>query len=475
MFQWRVLIGDYTGGLGLALAHPLYIAGGRALMAISEQHLPWLLNCLSGLGMAVALANLAALVSLLTGRRWIGLATAAMLAVTHTAWWLSTIAEVYTWSVAGLTCEIWLLAALVRRPRWQTLAALAFVSGVGLCVHNFALLPLPVYLAAAAWLILRRKLPAEALAPAAVAYLAGAALYVGMTARLAAENYDVIGAIRSALVGEYGQQVANVAGASKHLLVNAGLSAMNFVNLLLPLAVVGWFGLRRRVGGLLAASLAGVTLIHVVFFVRYPVPDQFTFILPTLVMIALAAGLGLADLADRSRRWRLAAVAACLIAVAAQPVFFAAAPTLARWSGAPLQRRRTLPFRDEGRYWLVPWKHNECSAQRFAEAALAQAAPHGLIAVDSTAVHALLLLRQGNPDWRSVTIQYHSWPLPLDREPAVIQGLLAGRPLYAISDEMLPGRPKLVKDDESQVLYRVSWDGPPSRPAEAPDEARQSP
>ena len=61
MFQYRVLTGDYWGDLGLALAHPLYIAAGRTLLLFSRQHLPLLLNAFSGLGMAIALANLAAI------------------------------------------------------------------------------------------------------------------------------------------------------------------------------------------------------------------------------------------------------------------------------------------------------------------------------------------------------------------------------------------------------------------------------
>ncbi|HOF18750.1 MAG TPA: hypothetical protein PK082_07550, partial [Phycisphaerae bacterium] len=286
MFQWRVLTGDYTGKLGLALAHPLYIVAGRALAAVSTEHLPALLNAFSGVGMAVALANLATVVALLTARRWIGLLIAAVLAVAHTPWWLATIAEVYTWSVAGLTAELWLLALLIRRPNWQALAALALVSGLGWSVHNFALLPLPVYLAVMVVLLVRRKLPAWSLAVAAAAYVVGAGPYLALIVPEAARA-GIVETVRSALVGNYGRQVANLAAVSMHWKANAVLTAMNFVSALLPLAVVGWIRLRRRLGGALAAALGAVTLIEIVFYVRYPVPDQFTFLLPSLAMIAV--------------------------------------------------------------------------------------------------------------------------------------------------------------------------------------------
>ena len=47
----------------------------RPLAWASEEHIPLLLNCFSGIGAAVALANLAVIGTLLTGRRWVGLLT----------------------------------------------------------------------------------------------------------------------------------------------------------------------------------------------------------------------------------------------------------------------------------------------------------------------------------------------------------------------------------------------------------------
>ena len=77
MFQWRVLNSDLTGDLGLALAHPLYIAAGKLFVWLPWGDMPMRLNFLSGIGMAVALANLAAVLFLLTGKRWIGFIIAA--------------------------------------------------------------------------------------------------------------------------------------------------------------------------------------------------------------------------------------------------------------------------------------------------------------------------------------------------------------------------------------------------------------
>ena len=59
--QFRILTGDYTGDLGLALAHPLYIAIGRLFLLVPFVRDLTLLNFCSGAGMAVTLANVAVL------------------------------------------------------------------------------------------------------------------------------------------------------------------------------------------------------------------------------------------------------------------------------------------------------------------------------------------------------------------------------------------------------------------------------
>ncbi|MBS3820411.1 MAG: DUF2723 domain-containing protein, partial [Phycisphaerae bacterium] len=175
-FQWRCLSGDLEGTMGLARAHPLYIAVGSVIARLAGPAMPLALNAFSGLGMAVALATFAAVACRLSGSRLAAVMMAALLGLAHTAWWLSTIAEVYTWSLAALAGEVYLLLRLLERPNWRWLSLLALVNGLGLCVHNFALLGLPVYGAVVAVLLAKRRLPARALLPAGAAWLLGAGL-----------------------------------------------------------------------------------------------------------------------------------------------------------------------------------------------------------------------------------------------------------------------------------------------------------
>jgi hypothetical protein len=469
-FQWRILTGQYQDELGLALSHPLYIAAGRAILRLGAVDFPWRLNFFSGLGMAVALANLAVTATLLTGRRWIGLVAAAMLSVCHAVWWLSTAAEVYTWSVAGLTGELWLLVLLFRRPGARVLVALAWVNGLGWSIHNFALLPLPVYITVAVILLVRRKLPGWSFPLAACAWLIGASPYLAMIIRQAVSSGDLVGAVRSALVGEYGGAVLNTHLVWQNMKISLVLGSLNFVSFLLPLAVAGWLGFRRRLGGGLAVSIGAITAIEIVFVARYPVPDQFTFLLPSLVTLAVAAAVGMGWLVEGSRKGRSLVVAGCVISILLPPAFYAMAPALVRRYYGAIRRQRELPFRDEARYWLVPWKHNEDSARRFAQAALSEAAPDGIIVADSTSANPLRVTQLTQGTAGGVTVQDETGPMPpFVGDGGAFRTAADRRTIYAVTTVAGYVSPDLLAaarfDRPHQaVLYQVHWKDPAETP-----------
>ena len=394
MFQWRILNADYVGELGLALAHPLYIGMGRAVGAVNIGNFAWRVNALSGMGLGLMVANLAGAIHALTGKRSVATVVAGTIGLAHTAWWLGTVAEVYTWSAAGLAGEVWLAILLIRRPDTKLLALLALISGLGWSLHNFALLALPVHVALACWLIWgKRRLSPWSLAWAGAAYVIGSGAYLVMITQLAIQ-VGVSAAVRSALFGEYTQQVLAVAPAGGLFKVNMALSTLNFANLLLPLAVVGWLSF-RRLERVTAVAMGTVTAIHVLFFVRYPVPDQFTFILPSLVMVGLWAGVGLSRLVDTvGARGRRILTGVCVVSALAQPMWYALAPALVHRLGLSPAREVSRPTRDEAGYWLLPWKHDERSAESFARQALEEVSPRSIIIADSTSIYPLWVTQQ---------------------------------------------------------------------------------
>ena len=461
VFQWRIIMGDYIGDYGLAVAHPLYILIGQIFLFLPTGDMAFRLNFASGVGMSIALANIAVLAFQLTGRQWIGIATALMLSVMHTVWWLSTIAEVYTWNAAFMTGELLLLIHLIRAPKWQAAVALAFLNGLNWSVHNLALLALPVYVVVLIVLVKKRKLPAWALAASAAGFVSGSALYIIMIVFLALKKGDLWRAISSALFGRYTSKVLNVQTSWHFLKQNTALGLLNFVNFSVPLAVIGWFGMKRCLGGFLAAALIAITVIHFGFVTRYPVPDQFTFLLPSLVMIMLAASVGVSVLAERSKKWRIAVIFACAVSVIMPPIIYAKTPKIIELTGIKVKRERQRPYRDEIRYWVIPWKHNERSAEQFAEAALKQALPNGIIISDLTAYYPLVLVQQRD----NTTAPEVSVKLLDTNEKPGRKNILLDRSVFVVLPDLKFLAPDImarveIRREKEEVLYSVKWTNP---------------
>ena len=75
--------------------------------------------------------------------------------------------------------------------------------------------------------------------------------------------------------------------------------------------------------------------------------------------------VGMDVLARRSTVWGKCVVAACLVSVVLMPhCTYGSVPLVLKTLHMSVVRARTLPFRDEMRYWAVPWKHTEHSAER---------------------------------------------------------------------------------------------------------------
>jgi len=459
--QLRILTGDYTGNLGLALAHSLYIAIGRLFLLLPRVADVTLLNFCSGAGMAITLANVSVLGFLLTGRRWIGLMTAGMLAVMHTPWWLATIAEVYTWNTAFFTAELIFLIVCLRKPSLSTVTGLFLLAGLNVSVHNMALLSLPVYGICVLILVCRRSLPVVCIPIAAAAWLCGAVPLVWLLVQETLQTGSLQASVESMLFGRYAGDVLNVSLSSPLMVVNAALSSLNFLHAGLVLGVLGWAVMVKRIGKPLAWSLFALLSLHGLFFLRYSVPDQFMFILPTLVLFSLGMAVGMDVLACRSAAMRKAVVVACLFSIVLMPLTYAALPPILRAFDLDVKRARVLAFRDEMRYWIVPWKHNEHSAEQFARTALLEAAPDGLILCDSTAYYPLILTKDRMQGVEGILIDGYTTMASLyGDEPAALKQALQERDIFLVSSgfNFIPEANRqdfeIVKEPES-ILYSL--------------------
>ncbi len=452
IFGLRVLDLDLHGWLGVSCAHPTLILLGKAASLLPFGSLSYRLNLVSSLFAALSVANISSLILRLRPRRpGIALISAAALGFGQTLWWLGTILESQAVFLAVFTLELHVLLTLVRRPRARWVLLLGLLNGVGLSTHNLALLSLPAYGVGAIALSCRRRVPWWTVVGFVVAWCIGASLWIALVIQQAVE-IGFVEALRGALFGAIWQDSVLV-GSMRALRMGPMYVVMNFPNFVLPAALVGVVVLRREVPRSLAVAFGYLLCAHFAFAVRYQVPDQFMFFLPTYAMLTLMAAMGLDRLTrDGRRRWLLAIAG---LTVLWTPVVYAAAPWAWRKAGLGEVGRRDLVYRDSLRYWLVPWKHNEDSAGRWARGLLREAPSGSRLLLDNTAAWPVFWVQRRESLGRDVAL--FVW----EPDSMTHDDVPLDRPLYVASrskskvPDFPQGRVHFVRPDPNSLLWRV--------------------
>ncbi len=404
-FQFRVLTGDLAWHSGIARAHPGYVIAasvfarllgflsGGAIGAVFATTL------FSAFSMAAALLLLCVVVQRATGRVGAAILATCTLGLAHMTRWMATMAEVYAPSLAFSMAELLLLDLAVRSParRGRFLALLFLTSGLHFSFHNFALLNLPVYVVTAACLIKSdcRTNKTARFQSASLLFFAIGSLPILRLAVAEAQNGAGLTDILSSILFGHGYMDV-VLGLSKisfgRIAASYGLAALS---ILAPAWLLSVKGMRRPTAEgtarILRRALLALTAIHAVFWCRYFVPDQATFILPLLGYLAVWAGIGASQLTRTTLRY------AILVSAAVQMLIPPLALVTARRSALcqrVLATRREVPFRDEAAYWLLPWKQAEKSAEAFAKDALLEMPEGGTLFADSTTAPPLMMLEQ---------------------------------------------------------------------------------
>ena len=321
--DWVLNRSEFVCGQCFSNAHPLYVAFCR-LFASG----PYAVTLVSSFFGALAVCGM-----FLCTRR---LALAVLFGLSHMLWWLSCVAEVQTMSLAMTAFETWFIMVGIDRVRGGSaksgvawLSAAALFSGLHLSVHNFAVLALPVYAVLAVCL-----LPIAASLAVAAFWALGASVWL--------YNATVRG-LGDVLFGSYGAKVFGVLpGNWTQTGFNLALATLSF---LVP-ALLAWWGARRAGAGIFRGRLWLVALfaVNFLFWVRYFVPDQSQFLLPTLFY----AYVLLKDVEIGKHRLVSLAVMQVLLPVMAY-LFVSQLPV-------PDERRNLHPGRDDARYFTIPWR-----------------------------------------------------------------------------------------------------------------------
>jgi hypothetical protein len=463
LFQYRVWHNDLEGFEGLAVSHPLY-----HLVAIGAKQVPFgefgrRVNLVSSVAGALAVANLYLLMRLWLGRDFPAVIAALTLAVSHTFWWHASLAETYTLWAALFLGELVVLLQYIRTRNVRYLYGLGLLNGLALAVHMLATIPLACYLVLLLVLWARRSIRARDLGIIAALWALGALPYEYVVFENIVQHRDVLGTLASAAFGNrWRASVLNTTVSWRLLKEDVLFLAFNFPTPNALLFFAGLYGLHRMDSTTaFRRVIMALLVLFFVFAARYTVPDRYAFFLPFYCLAAVMIGVGVHEITRQGRPCPVVLVAVfALLPVAV----YALAPGLAQRWNLSLGTRQDIPYRNDYRYFLWPWRTGYMGAERFAQAALGTARPNAVICADSTTVAPLLYVQevQGvRPDVKIAGI-VSSRGAPRVNEQTV-EELMKERPVYVVSKQR-GYCPAFILEKyslaEAGVLWRVAKPAP---------------
>jgi len=426
MAQLRVLNHDYVGQLGLALAHPLFYLVAQVFQFLPFHDSAFKTNLVSATAAVFTVANMYLLLYLLLGqtpyRRFSAALGAVSLAVAHTFWQHAALAEVYTVSTAILTVELLVLIKFARGG-WAGWWFLAWgLNGLECSNHVLALLTLATIIIWSTSLVRRGRIKLWWFAPAVGLWLIGNLPYEYLGFRAWQAGQSPVSILHSMLFGLYQREVLNVTLSWRLLLMATFTIGLNFPTpnfLLVPLGLVKG---RKIIGRGLWGLMLVATLFHLLFAIRYPVRDQYTFFIVPVLFLAIWLSIGTNYLLSQ-RPKLVPLIAGCALV---PPLVYAILPSLIGDRIFPESDRS--PSRNESEYFLWPWKTGYTNAESFARDVFAMVSPESIILSDTTCQRPLEYYQHPHvaglrPDVAVMSELFARIPEP--RRPEMLEALLA--------------------------------------------------
>ena len=457
---YRIWHNDLEGGLGLAVAHPLYIMVGIAVKYIPLGELAWRINLVSAVFGAVAIANLFLLLYLWIGRVLPAVIGAVTLGIGWTFWWHAVVAEVYTLFAAQLFGELIMLFMYMRTKRRRYLYLLGFLNGLTIANHMWGIFGFVSYAVFLVILFVRKQVKFKSLGIIGLLWIIGALPYEYLIIKNIISSGQIVDTLMSAAFANmWRDNVLNTSISLKIVLENIVFILLNFPTPNFLLFLLGlWILWKVSPNRSFANIIFAMLVMHFVFAFRYTVVDRHAFFLPFYCLAAAIIGVG-ADYALNRLNRRIAVYMILVFSLLPISIYFIT-PAIARQFYKPLGQKRQRVYRDEYEYFLMPWKRGCRGAERFADEALAQVEKNAIIYAYATDVHVLLYAQEvkgKRKDVRIVSCYDSSKGAPVFAEETIGR-LMEGSAVYVVSvdKKTCPG---FVLDRydfiRAGVLYRV--------------------
>lgn len=415
MAQVRVLKHDYVGVYGLALAHPLFYLLAQMFQFLPFTESAFKTNLVAAVCGVVTVANIYLLVNWLlvasSHRRLAAILSAVGLMLAHTFWQHAALAEVYTVSTVILTFELLALVRFVQTGRIGWWLAVCFLNGLECSNHVLALITLASFGIWSLFIMLKegKKLPAYWIIPGVLLWVIGCLPYevFGLHAWQAGEPLNTV--LHSMLFGQFQSQVLNMKLSLGLLFTTIGVIGLNFATPNLLLIPAGILAGRKKIESSLFFFFLLTTILHLGFAVRYPVRDQYTFFIMSVLFLAVWLGIGAAWVLEW---WSSRARAVLIVFALLPPLLYAVLPGIVHCY-YPKFAWPPIPYRDAATFFLHPWKSGYDGADRLTREVFALAGPDAIILVDSTSSYPFLyhqLAHGKRTDIRIVSDLYERMP-----------------------------------------------------------------
>jgi 4-amino-4-deoxy-L-arabinose transferase-like glycosyltransferase len=435
VYQYRIWHNDIEGKLGLALSHPLYHLIGIGVKYICFGEFAYRVNLISSVAGAFAVANLFLLLRLWLRKNLPAIVAAVTLLLSHTFWRHAVIAEDYTMYAALLLAELLMLLQYVKTKRAVFLYLLGLFNGLAIATHMFASISFICYLIFLVVLLAKKQIRFRDFGIVAWLWIIGAVPYEYLIINKYIQTGDFTATLASAFFGQrWRSDVFNMALSFKIVKENVILLAYNFPTPNVLFFFAGLYGLRKVSPDRgFKNVLLSLLVIFFIFAFRYTVPDRYAFFIPFYCLSCILIGVGI-DFCISLAHHKILPYLIFALALLPIPTYIIA-PVTAEKLRFNLGTKREIPYRNEYRWFLRPWRTGSDSTERFVNEIFDTVVQNAIIWADTTTVPPLLYAQQvkgRRGDVKIISGLMSSEGSPEFNENS-IDKLLEERPIYVVS------------------------------------------
>lgn len=407
----KLCIQSYTHDLGVSPSmHSLHTIMGYLFGHLPFGNYAYRLNLMSAFWGAAAVAMVYKIVVRLTGSGFSALTAAATFAVSHTLFFLSVITESYTFYTFLLALTLYFALKWSKEGEPGRLYLACFFFCLGMYVH-LVIICMSLGLLYCVISSGRRA----SLGPGEALRLLAASL-LGLSPAIIVAVYTGSDVGFYGLVSFLKNDPANIwvslkapgellRGAARYL----AMLMYQFPIAGFCLGTVGAIACRHS-DRKLFRTLSLMFVCNVIFVLHYGMQKQYSLSIGSYLIFALWIGLGAKRFFESGRASGAVLKAVVLITVIALPfVFYRSTLLAADKFGIDLVHARSIPYRNNNAFFLVPWKRGELGPYLYAHEVFRTAGRGSIIVADFTIMAVLDYFRKvenARDDLRLVFVDY---------------------------------------------------------------------